>query len=54
MKTFFDTTKGLILAYLLGGIAFHGVTAEEICEPFEDDRVNPEILAGMLEAAQDG
>ena len=54
MKTFSNMMKGLIVAYLLGGVAFHGVTAEEICEPFEDDRVNPEILAGMLEAAQDG
>ncbi|MCG6868846.1 MAG: YceI family protein [Gammaproteobacteria bacterium] len=54
MKTLFDMMIGAILAFLLGGIAVHGVAAEEICEPFDDDRVNPEILAGMLEAAQDG
>ncbi|MEA3410802.1 MAG: YceI family protein [Pseudomonadota bacterium] len=54
MKNLYDTMKGPILAFLLGGIAAQGAVAEEVCEPFGDDRVNPEIMGGMLEAAEDG
>jgi polyisoprenoid-binding protein YceI len=48
------TVLAKLLFYILLAIATHAVAAGQPCAPFEDDRVDSEILRLMREAASDG